>query len=218
MKTIISKAIARAGGMMRGITIIILFFTIASFSNLAYASNVLVSRNNGFIKAYEKRNIRHQKSRQNSILVSKPVLLDTQIFNLISREDIRSIEDYSEWIQENIRYERDGSDDIWLAPEKTLAGKHGDCEDFAFLNAAVLHFLGYEPIVMAMAGGTNSSGHAICVFKKDDFYAWFENGAVKESLIASAKDFYDYLLRDYGYERIYEIDLGSAGEHVLSGK
>ena len=72
-----------------------------------------------------------------------------------------------------------------------LQKRRGDCEDYAFLNAAVLRVLGYRPEVLAMGGlGGN---HAICVFKENGRYSWIDNARLKRSKAESILEFTKYL-------------------------
>ena len=114
---------------------------------------------------------------------------DSKIPGILIDENIRSIEDYTQWLGENIRYQSDGDMDTWSSPEETLTRKYGDCEDFAFLSEAVLRVLGYQPRVMAYTKGKEEEGHAICAFKKGDHYLYFDNAELKKTYATSMEQF-----------------------------
>ena len=148
--------------------------------------------------------IRQETYSVNGISVCRPLSLDTEILYLINKNNIRSIDDYADWLQENIRYEKDAGKDVWAAPQVTLKRKYGDCEDYSFLNVAVLRVLGYESKVLVMKGPTGC--HAICVFKKNDYYYWFDNAELKKTSIRTIAGFGKYLHNEYGCNRLLALN------------
>jgi len=153
-------------------------------------------------RAYSSRKlvIRQETYSANGISICRPVPLDMEIWDFINKNNIRSIEDYVDWVQKNIRYEKDKGKDTWAAPQVTLKRKYGDCEDYAFLNAAVLRVLGYQPKVLAMKGLTG--GHAICVFQENGYYFWIDNTEIKKTSTRTIVDFGRYLHDEYGSNRL----------------
>ena len=55
---------------------------------------------------------------------------------------------------ETVRYEDQGQRDVWQFPDETLAAGAGDCEDRAFLLAALLEAAGISPYCLRVALGT----------------------------------------------------------------
>jgi predicted transglutaminase-like cysteine proteinase len=159
--------------------------------------------------------IRQQRHKVGSIFIAQPVPVDLKILNIINTEDIKSFQDYTQWLQKNIQYKKDTKDDEWSLPEQTLARGYGDCEDFAFLNAAFLQLLGYKPKVLAMVGGIKNDGHAICVFNKDGYYFWFDNTRLKKLRASSMQEFAHRILNKYAHLSLYEIGLTAKGSHNL---
>jgi predicted transglutaminase-like cysteine proteinase len=159
--------------------------------------------------------IRQQRHKAGSIIVARPVPVDLKILNIINTAGIKSFQDYTQWLQKNIQYKKDAKGDEWSLPEQTLARGYGDCEDFAFLNAAFLQLLGYKPKVLAMVGGIKNEGHAICVFNKDGYYFWFDNTRLKKLRASSMKEFAHRILSKYAHLSLYEIDLTARSPHNL---
>lgn len=153
-------------------------------------------------RAYSPRKlvIRQETYSANGISVCRPLPLDIEILDLINKNNIRSVEDYADWVKKNIRYEKDKGKDTWAAPQITLKRKYGDCEDYAFLNAAVLCVLGYQPKVLAMKGLTGC--HAICVFQENGYYFWIDNTELKKTSTRTFADFGRYLHDEYGCNRL----------------
>ena len=160
--------------------------------------------------------IRQERYKIGSVSVIKPVSVDLRILNTINVEGIKSIEDYALWLKKNVKYRRDDSADVWSLPDETLTRKYGDCEDFAFLNAAFLHVMGYKPKVIAIVGGIRKSGHAICAFRKGDHYLWFDNAELKKISAASMEEFTKHIFRRYACFSLFEIGLDNRSKDSLS--
>lgn len=210
------------------------FLLVSSEPALAIESNVLVSREGerytgSFLISREAYDtdaalisrededinrdgfvIRKEKYTVAGVLVSRPSEIDTTMFDMLNANNIRSLEDYSGWLRENVGYKRDEYGDNWAFPEETLDRKYGDCEDFAFFNASVLRVLGYHPTVLALGtfrilGGTIITSHAICVFKKGDYYLWFDNEKLKKTEASSMEEFARHIFTSYDYSSISEL-------------
>jgi len=169
------------------------------------ARGMLVSyENEGFNGTFV---LRQQKNSSGAALTAKPAALDMRILNIINDENIRSLEDYSTWLKKNFTYKKDaaGKDD-WAIPDETLTRRRGDCEDFAFLNEAVLRIFGYAPQVLGLGGGLTPVNHAICFFKKDSHYLWFDNTTLKTTPAASFEEFSKYVMRACGYSYFFKIN------------
>ncbi len=148
--------------------------------------------------------IRQEIYSVNGVTVCQSSPLDTEIVRLINKNNIRSVEDYANWLQKNIQYEKDKGKDAWAAPQVTLKRKYGDCEDYSFLNVAVLRVLGYESRVLVMKGITGC--HAICVFQKNGYYFWFDNAELKKTSIRTIADFGRYLHDEYGCNHLLALN------------
>jgi len=104
--------------------------------------------------------IRQETYSVNEVSVCQPSPLDTEIVHLINKNNIRSVEDYANWLQKNIRYEKDKGKDAWAAPQITLKRKYGDCEHYALLNIDVMKMIGNQCIILLM----KVCGHFFSVF------------------------------------------------------
>lgn len=149
--------------------------------------------------------IRQENQAEGGVLVSRPVQEDTQISHFIYRHNIQSVTDYSQWLQSNMTYVRDAYADTWAKPEETIRRKKGDCEDFSFLNMAVLRVLGYEAKFLALVREKGES-HAICVFKYNGYYVWFDNNTLKETRAQTLQEFAKVVTDDHAYDGMSELD------------
>jgi len=158
-------------------------------------------------------NVRQQARQTGHVLISRPVSADRDIVDLIAADNIRSLSEYADWLEEKIEYRRDGDQDVWLSSNETLSRKYGDCEDYAFLNAAVLRVLGYNPRVLAVGGSGES--HAICVFQKAGKYMWFDNAELKEVKVFSMDGFAKYIFSTFKGSVISEMNLSTKTHTIL---
>ena len=110
-----------------------------------------------------------------STKVSRSPFLKKKIADFLERHDIETLEEYALWLKENVRYKADLFGDSWSSPEETLMRRRGDCEDFAFLSEEVMSQLGYEPCVIAFMRKDAGDWHAICTFKVEGRYHYFDN-------------------------------------------
>ncbi|MFH1363814.1 MAG: transglutaminase-like domain-containing protein [Candidatus Omnitrophota bacterium] len=169
-------------------------------------------KSRGVLVSYEEQGFngtfiaRQQTDTTNGALVSMPAALDMRILNIINNEKIRSVEDYAVWLKKNFKYKKDEDTDTWAIPEETLTRRGGDCEDFAFLNEAVLRIFGYKPQVLGLGGRLKLINHAICVFKKDSYYLCFDNTTLKITTATSLEEFGKLVMQNSGYAYIFEID------------
>ena len=154
--------------------------------------------------SFRKLVIRQEIYSANGVTVCQPSSLDAEIVQLMNKNNIRSIEEYANWLQKNIRDEKDKGKDAWAAPQITLKRKYGDCEDFSFLNVAVLRVLGYQSRVLVMKGLTGC--HAVCVFKENGYYFWFDNAKLKRTSIRAIANFSQYLHDEYGCKRLLALN------------
>ena len=91
-----------------------------------------------------------------------------------------------------------------MTPEEMLQKKAGDCEDYAFLNAAVLRVLGYQPQVLVIGGF--GFHHAICVFEENGHYSWMDNSEFRRTKTRSILEFARYLFSEYGGSYLLKIN------------
>jgi len=151
-----------------------------------------------------KYKIRKEIVKQNGILVSQPKSFDKAVSRILNINKIKTLEDYSKWLKKNIKYQKDSSKDVWATPQETLNKKEGDCEDFAFLTAEVLRGLGYDPHFYALV--REGEAHAICVFKKDGFYYWFDNATLKKTNARNVRDFARLITQQYDFLQLSELN------------
>ncbi|MFH1847315.1 MAG: transglutaminase-like domain-containing protein [Candidatus Omnitrophota bacterium] len=148
--------------------------------------------------------VRQEKFRSGSILVCRPDFLDIKITSIIAENKISSVVEYAEWLKSNIKYKPDKVQDKLTQPGETIDRGFGDCEDFAFLTAAFLRVIGYDPKIMVVAD-IRGYGHVICVFKLNRTFYWFDNQKLKETPASTIKEFTNYLHKNYRCAHIFEI-------------
>ncbi|MDD4957579.1 MAG: transglutaminase-like domain-containing protein [Candidatus Omnitrophica bacterium] len=147
------------------------------------------------------------------VLVARPSALDETILDFIRDNCIYSLRDYTTWLKNNTLYIKDSGLDQLTPPAEMLKLKRGDCEDYAFLNAAVLKVLGYEPRTLSV--GPHRPNHAICAFRKDGRYYWLDNAILKETPAKDLRDFAKFLRTGYNYSYVGGIKMDLASRKVL---
>lgn len=150
----------------------------------------------------QKLVLRHENFSQNGVLVSRMNPMDARIKALMVNNRIENLDDYANWLVGNFTYRKDRTD-RWALPNETLNKYYGDCEDFAFLNAAVMQVLGYETHLIALKG--RSQKHAICVFLKEGEYYWFDNNRLVKSTAKTFPDLIQAINASYGLKKIFEF-------------
>lgn len=164
-----------------------------------------------------KISISQETYSDNGILVCAPNKLDKKLLDIASLNGILTLDDYQRWLKKNMRYQRDHGKDIWLSPIDMIDKKAGDCEDFAFFNAAMLKIMGYDPCVLLLSRGL-LPGHAICVFRSGKRFFYFDNYNLKETTVSSMEDLAQSLFKNYICGGIYKMDLASKSRKLLFRK
>ena len=145
--------------------------------------------------------IRQEQYERDQVLVSRPDPLDERIQTIFRLNSIYSLEDYSHWLQNNISYQKDFQEN-WESAQETLNKKHGDCKSYAFLNAAILKVMGYQPRILALT--RREGGHAVCVFQKDGYYLWFDNSRLKKTRAQDLKELEKEIAKEHSFSSVYE--------------
>ena len=148
--------------------------------------------------------IRQETIKEGGILISRPKSADEKIKDIITLNQIRSFEDYARWLQAHMSYREDDRRDVWSDVQKTLKNKVGDCEDYTFLTSAVLKVLGYKPHFVALI--RKGKAHAICTFKQDGYYYWFDNAKLQKTEATTLVDFAKHIIQEYNYFQLAELD------------
>jgi predicted transglutaminase-like cysteine proteinase len=137
--------------------------------------------------------------------------MDSKIFNFLVSNKIRTLQDYSRWLTDNIEYYQEGFPDPWIYPEEMLASRRGDCEDYALLTMNVLQVLGFQPKVLALVRidrhGQITRSHAICVVKFKAGYLWFDNGDLKEAEAGDLQQLAEQLMAEFNYSQTAELNM-----------
>ena len=81
--------------------------------------------------------------------------------------EVKSPTDLVTWYANEFEYRMELWDDC-QSPEKTIATRTGDCEDFASLTHVVLKELGVENNVYILKFRGIKTKHAVCIFKEND--------------------------------------------------
>jgi hypothetical protein len=186
-------------------------------SAVEYAPRGVLRSARDEVLAIEGFKVRNERRIVGGSYVSGPSGTDMKIVRLLLRNNIRSVEDYAEWLAGNITYRKDRGSDIWASPEEVLEKGWGDCEDFAFLNAAALRVFGYEPKVLAAGGLPGADSHAICVFRKGRYYAWLDNARLRVSAALTEEEFYDILLYTYNCAVILSVSIDDKDKYITAG-
>jgi len=180
-----------------------------------YIAFFLLLSNSSVSAGFGKELIITQQTYQSAgVLVCRPSPLDETIRDLIVNNNIYSLGDYIHWLGDNVEYKKDLIGDDWATPAETLARKNGDCEDFAFLNAAFLRVGGYQPQVIAIIKILRP-GHAICVFKENNCYSWIDNNELRRTEAQSMRQLAKVILEEYDYSYLKELELESKTKVTL---
>jgi len=158
--------------------------------------------------------VSQEKYQVGSILISQPHPVDEKMRDLIIFNNIRTLDDYISWLEKNIKYKKDKGQDEWAGPQETLRKKYGDCEDFAFLNAAFLRVAGFQPKVLGVMRRLGGN-HAICAFKENGYYSWIDNNQLERTQAESILQFAEYIFVKYGCSSLRELKLQTKGYDVV---
>ncbi len=175
----------------------------AAFASQDFASNII---------------IRQQTKTTHGITICAPVDIDLKAYDIIRRTEMKSIDDYAMWLNNTVKYSKDRGSDSWSTPEDTLTRRTGDCEDIAFLNQTFLSVLGYKPKVMALLRSSSPRGHAICIFKENGYYYWFDNTTLKKTSATTMDEFAKHILRHTAYSSLAKIGFEPSRDTVLADK
>ncbi|MEI8344730.1 MAG: hypothetical protein WCG06_01505, partial [Candidatus Omnitrophota bacterium] len=151
--------------------------------------------------------ILRQLYRGDGILVSAGNSDERLMKDLLWAAHVASIEQYRNWVQLRLRYSKNTAPGPWRSCGRILDSGAGDCEDFMSVHCAALSAMGFRPGLLALEGA--DWGHAICYFKKDGLYSFFDNERLIVTQSTSRADFFARLKDLYGYERLYELDIVS---------
>ncbi|MBU0633615.1 MAG: transglutaminase-like cysteine peptidase [Candidatus Omnitrophica bacterium] len=157
--------------------------------------------------------IRQQISRTAGVLISRPCPLDEKIRELLIGANINCVDEYLLWLKDSITYKKDIGGDYWAYPELTLERGWGDCEDFAFLNQAVLRVMGYEARALSLMRLGNC--HAICVFLNGNEYAIIDNCRLITTQAKSMEELAQYLLTAYQAASLCALNLDSRTQEII---
>lgn len=160
--------------------------------------------------------ISQQRLHTNGVLISQPDPIDMRIMHLVNANGIRSLEDYAGWLKTNILYKSDGPKDSWSPADQTLRRKTGDCEDYAFLNIAVLKVLGFKPQMFILSG--KDGYHAICAFVKDGTFSLFDNNRLKETTARSIPELARLMANGQHFSTVHEVDLSTQKQRLIYRK
>ncbi len=163
-----------------------------------------------------KIQIQQEHSAKNGVLVSRPLIIDQTIAGIVSQNKIRTIEDYAGWLEKTMTYRADAKEDDWLTPLEFLKTKHGDCEDFAFFNSAVLKVLGFSAHIITLSSSRNS--HAICAFEHNGKFYWLDNAKLKSSSATNLVSFAEELTNTLRYAKSFKLDPVSKRSTLLYQK
>jgi len=149
--------------------------------------------------------VNQEKVEEKVIQVIPPAdMAEMKLKEFLARNNLQNIEDYVRWLKVNIGYRPDPGQDIWLNPFETLQRGYGDCEDFAFLNSAVLLSFGFQPRIFAYEQGANA--HVFTLFKKGGTYHIIDNAEYFVTPVTSIKDIVQFLVAKHNSSYFLEIN------------
>ena len=153
-----------------------------------------------------------------SLLSNRTVLADAdsdrwKMVQFLNEHLIYTVNAYAKWLNQNVHYEPDKSEDSWAGPMETIKKGTGDCEDFAFLSAAVLKVFGYDPRVIAVGHGKDA--HVICIFKRDGVYYAFDNNELNRTNQTSMAAMAKFFQQSMSSEFVLELSLHPNKVHPL---
>lgn len=157
--------------------------------------------------------IRQERVSKNGVLISRPMPIDQKIAELMIANRIRTLEEYSTWLEKTMTYDSALRQNHWPDPEQFLNKKHGDCKDFAGLNSAALRVFGFKPHIIALYSSENA--HAICAFEYSGKYFWFDNFILKSSQAADLTALAREITGLYHYEQSFELDPVSQKSNLI---
>jgi len=106
--------------------------------------------------------------------------------------NVRTPEQLSIWMHENLTYQSEGLSDVWKTPQQTISDKNGDCEDMAILSQAVLADLKIESQLIYIRYAPLEFGHVICIYKTfEGTYNIFDNQYLFKTSYTSRKEVLD---------------------------
>ena len=131
---------------------------------------------------------------------------DIIIVKVLTENKITNLEEYGEWLFNNIKYKKDIYGLYsWASPEETLNKGYGDCEDFAFLTKEVLQMLGYKVYVIVMFA--KDYGHAFCLVEYNNQWTIFDNNTFIHTKITDGNELLTFLKKNYKFILMKEIKL-----------
>lgn len=175
-----------------------------AFSGLFLSLNKNSFAAEGALFPIQSLHVAQENSSSDGVLIARPKPLDKKIVDIIDLYQINSLEDYSQWLGQNIKYNSDKTTDTWSVPLETLDKKQGDCEDFAFLTMEFIRVVGFKPHFLALV--RKKKAHAICTFKHNGYYAWFDNEKLKTTQTTSLDEFAKHIADNYDYSTLMELN------------
>lgn len=150
--------------------------------------------------------ISQERIKTKTVFISRPLLLDETIRDIIVFNQITSIQRYLTWLKGHVAYKPDSGQDTWSDPRDTLKKRKGDCEDLAFLSAAFLKVAGYNPKVIGIFLKRGKE-HAICIFEEGGRYAWIDNFRLIKTEAVTLQELSEYFFNNYACYAIAELNL-----------
>lgn len=145
-------------------------------------------------------------TRKDGMLVRALNSDETLVYDLLQIAQVNTLEKYALWVSRHIKYSVNVPNNVWHSCKQILNKGTGDCKDFATVHYTALGLFGFKPKILGLFA--KDWGHAICYFKKDEFYWFFTNEQLKETKADTIEAFYLELQNLFKYKRIYEIDAG----------
>ena len=183
--------------MIRKMTwLIILVIMLTHICTIGYAYESIL------VNADDSKEVLISKTNSKTV-ANKPKEDDLKAF--LNKNNIHTVDDYSQWVNKNMRYEKSNGSEKWESWQATLNRRYGDCKNLSVLNAKVLELLGYHPILIGYK--KDVGGHLFTVFLKDGTYHIFDNTDYYVSDLRNVADIGAFLYRKYNVESVFEVSL-----------
>lgn len=175
------------------------------FSSLVYAENAILVRADDTSEILQSTNIATKKNTPQ---------LNNEIRGFLQQNRINSLEDYTAWLKENMRYQQGKFESPWESWQATIKRGFGDCKNLSVLSSNVLKYFGYKPLILGYKNA--EGGHMFTAFYKDGTLSIFDNTDYTATQLKDFNEMGAYLYRKYDVDNLFEIDIESKTTRLIA--
>ncbi len=154
-----------------------------------------------------------QDDESKVVLSTRAESKDTQLLDFLQENKINTVNDYAQWLEKNIHYEKVSINEEWTAWQETLARGYGDCKNLSALNTKVLEILGYAPVLIGYKD--EPEGHLFTTFMKDGVLNIFDNTKYYVTKLTTIDQVSMVIYQKYNVESIFEVTLNPWSVELL---